>query len=172
MYDAPVAIDSTHDFTEFNCGNDALNEWLGKKALQNEARGATRTFVVCQRGPNSVAGFFGITVGGIARDTAATNLQRNMPDPIPVAIIGRLAVDLGHQGKGLARSMAQDAVRKALLASRHAGMAAVVVQAKDQQAAAFWQSVGFDPLPAEPLALALRIKDAVATFPALAGTAP
>ncbi|HJM49529.1 MAG TPA: GNAT family N-acetyltransferase [Alphaproteobacteria bacterium] len=169
MYLSPVPLTAVHDLSEFDCGNSAINTWLRKRALKNEESGATRTFVVCEKDSNRVVAFVGLTVGGISRKEVTVKLKRNMPDSVPVAIIGRLGVDLNHSGQGIGQDMVFEGLRQAMAASVHAGMAAVLVIAKNPRAAAWYEEIGFTPLADDPLRLVIRLEDAKATFPELEG---
>lgn len=167
MYLAPVPLGAHHDLSEFDCGEAAINNWLRKRALKNQESGATRTFVVCEKESNRVVAFVGLTVGGLSRADVTGKLKRNMPDSVPVAIIGRLGVDLNHSDRGIGQDMVLEGLRRALAASVHAGLAAVLVIAKNPQAAAWYEGIGFTPLADDPLRLVIRLKEAKATFPEL-----
>ena len=104
---SPTPLDMHHDVSLFDCGEAALDDWLKHRARKSEGRFA-RMYVVCD-GERRVVGYFGIVVGSVARGDAPKKLQRNAPDPIPVAIIGRLAVDRAYGGRGLGQDLLQDA---------------------------------------------------------------
>src|SRR5271165_2326904 len=105
---APEKLRPDHDLSEFECGEPALDDWLRRRALQNERSGASRTYVVCA-GPR-VVGYYALAVGAVAHAGAPGRIRRNMPDPVPVMIIGRLAVDQEFHGHGLGRGLLRDAV--------------------------------------------------------------
>ena len=132
---APTALTASHDLSAFDCGIPALNDWLQKRALQNESR-FSRTYVVCD-GEHVVA-YFSISAGSVPRVVVPGKLRRNAPDSIPVAIIGRLAVSLNQAGRGLGSDLLSDALRRIAAASRTIGIAAVLIQAKDERARAFY----------------------------------
>jgi GNAT superfamily N-acetyltransferase len=167
-YRKPEPILSSHDLSAFDCGNEAMNEWLQKWALRNETSGATRTFVLCEDDGNQVIGFYGVTVGTIRRGALRGKHRHGMPNDIPVALLGRLAVDRGRQGQGLAKALVCEAARTAILASRHAGIAVIAVQAKDRAVAGFYEGLGFTQSNHDPLLYFLRLADVAATFPELA----
>ena len=92
MISAPESLNREHDTSQFDCGNETLNEWLTRRALKNQGSGASRTFVICSE--NRVVGYYAMASGSIERLAAAKAIARNMPDPIPVTALGRLAIDL------------------------------------------------------------------------------
>src|SRR5262245_51303650 len=92
---APVPLSPTHDVDSFDCDVPSLDTWLKRQALKNEASGASRTYVVCVG--NAVVGYYCLAAGAIDRDEAPKPMRRNMPDPIPVMVLGRLAVDRNIQ---------------------------------------------------------------------------
>jgi GNAT superfamily N-acetyltransferase len=132
---APVAISTAHDLSRFDCGVPVLNDWLRERALKNESR-FSRTYVVCDGA--RVAGFYCISAGAVQREAAPGKLRRNAPDAVPVAVIGRLAVDRDYGGQGLGASLLADALRRIAGAAESIGIAAVLVQAKDEAAKAFY----------------------------------
>ncbi len=165
----PEPILAAHDLSAFDCGDEAMNEWLRKFALRNEANGSTRTFVLCEEGSNKVVGFYGVTVGTMMRSQLKTSKhRRGMPNDVPVVLLGRLAVDRSKQGQGLAKALVREAIKTAILASRHAGIAVIMVQAQDEAVAGFYEGLGFTRSRDNPLMFFLRLKDAEATFPLLA----
>jgi GNAT superfamily N-acetyltransferase len=132
---APEAISTTHDLSRFDCGVPVLNDWLRERALKNESR-FSRTYVVCEGA--RVAGYYCISAGGVQRAATPGKLRRNAPDTVPVAVIGRLAVDRDHAGQGLGASLLADALRRIAGAAESIGIAAVMVQAKDEAARAWY----------------------------------
>ncbi len=133
----------------FDSGSLALDRWLTAHALQNQESGASRTYVVREAG--RVVAYYSIAVGSVERSRAPGGIRRNMPDPIPVMILARLAVARTHQGQGLARALARDALIRTLKVSEIAGIRAVTVHAIDAQAAAFYQHLGFRQSPVDDL---------------------
>src|SRR5712692_10404299 len=104
---APEHLTAAHDVSAFDSGVQDLDDWLRKRALANEETGASRTYVVCAVG--RVVGYYALASGGVAQAQAPGRVRRNMPDPMPVMILGRLAVDRGWQGKNLGGSLLRDA---------------------------------------------------------------
>jgi GNAT superfamily N-acetyltransferase len=112
-----------------------LNDWLRERALKNESR-FSRSYVVCDSA--RVAGYYCLSAGAVQREAAPGKLRRNAPDAVPVSILGRLAVDRGYGGQGLGASLLADALRRIAGAAQSIGIAAVLVQAKDEAARAFY----------------------------------
>jgi GNAT superfamily N-acetyltransferase len=151
----PERLTATHSVTDFDCGEASLNEWLIRRALRNELSGASRTYVV--HVDNRVVGYYCLANGAIDRDDAPKSLQRNMPSPIPVMVLGRLAMDRGHQGQRLGQALLRDAILRTLQASEIAGIKALLVHAISEDAKRFYVRHGFveSPFAAMTLCLAL-----------------
>jgi len=159
---APVPLTAEHDFSAFDCGEAALNDWLRHRALKNESRFA-RTYVVCEG--NRVVAYFCISAGAVERAAAPGKVRRNAPDTIPVSVIGRLAVNRDHEGKGLGADMLADALRRIAVASQAIGIAAVLVHAKDDAAKRFYMKCAeFIEYPADSRTLFLPMETVVAAF--------
>lgn len=159
---APEPISLEHDLSAFDCGNDALNDWLRQRAVKNESR-FSRTYVVCEG--KRVVGYFCISAGAVERIAAPSKVRRNAPDAIPVSVIGRLAVDLAYAGKGLGADLLSDALRRIALASKAVGIAAVLVHAKDEAAKRFYLNCAeFIEYPADSKILFLPIETVIAAF--------
>lgn len=132
---APHPITAAHDLSQFDCGVPVLNDWLRERALKNESR-FSRSYVVCDGA--RVAGYYCLSAGAVQREAAPGKLRRNAPDSVPVSIIGRLAVDRGYGGQGLGASLLANSLRRIAGAAQSIGIAAVLVQAKDEAARAFY----------------------------------
>jgi GNAT superfamily N-acetyltransferase len=158
---APEPIGSDHDVSQFDCGKPVLDDWLKTKALKSEGRSA-RCFVVCES--KAVIGYYALSTGHVAHAGAPRALRQNMPDPAPVIVIGRLAVDRAWHGKGIGSHLLRDALRRILAASQHVGMRAVIVHAIDDEAVPFYAAYGFRPFPNEPRTLWLPIETIAATL--------
>ncbi len=157
----PAPVDASHDSSAFDSGQETLDLWLRHQALRNEGRGS-RTFVVCR--DRRVVGYYALAAGQVERARAPSGIARNMPDPIPVFVLGRLAVDRGAQGQGLGKALLKDALRRSLHASREIGARAVIVHAIDGAAVSFYLQYGFKAFPSEARTLHLpihRILDAL-----------
>lgn len=154
---APEPLAAHHDMTAFSCGVENLDRWLKQRALKNQASGASHTFVVCNN--NRVVAFYALASSAVAADAASGRLRRNMPDPIPVVVLGRLAIDQSLQGGGLGRALVRDACLRVLAAADAIGIRGMIVHALSDNARAFYQRVGFEPSPLDPMTLMVTIAD-------------
>jgi len=158
----PVPLTAEHDLSAFDCGEPALNDWLRHRALKNESR-FSRTYVVCEG--QRVVGYFCISAGSVERGATPGKVRRNAPDIIPVSVIGRLAVNRDHAGKGLGADLLSDALRRIALASQSIGIGAVLVQAKDEAAKRFYlRCAEFLEYPEDSRTLFLPIETVIAGF--------
>jgi GNAT superfamily N-acetyltransferase len=155
----PIPLTATHLVTDFDCGVDSLNEWLGKRAWKNQTIDVSRTFVVTDG--ESVVGYYCLSSAAIDRIGLPKARQRNMPDPIPAALIGRLAVDRRYQGQKIGVSLLQDAICRIIAASKSVGMAYILVHALDDGAKGFYEINGFVAIPERPLTLFLPVATAI-----------
>jgi GNAT superfamily N-acetyltransferase len=154
---APQPLTQEHDCSEFNCGEPVLNDWLKRRALANQVTGASRTFVVVGD-HNRVLGYYALAVGAVAHAAVTGAVRRNMPDPVPVMVLGRLAVDLSCQGEKLGTAMLKDAVLRTIAVSENAGVRALLVHALNEPARQFYLQHGFSSSPFNPLTLMLRLR--------------
>ena len=155
---APQPLTAHHSSTDFDCGDPSLNQWLRQRALANQASGATRTFVVCGAG-GDIRAFVALASGAVAVHASPGRFRRNMPDPIPVVVLARLAVCRSQQGKGLARALLADAFERVLQASEQIGVRGILVHAASEAARAFYLHMGFEPSPLDPSTLMVRLSD-------------
>ncbi|WP_246685361.1 MULTISPECIES: GNAT family N-acetyltransferase [unclassified Methylobacterium] len=125
-----------HALDGFSCGRPVLDDWLKRQARRSEDRFA-RTYVVCADG--AVVGYYCISAGTVAREDAPGRIRRNAPEPIPVSILGRLAVDQRWAGRGLRADLLADALRRIANAAEVIGIGAVLIHALDDQALAFYR---------------------------------
>lgn len=153
----PEPLNDSHIVAGFECGEPSLDTWLARRAKGNQLSGASRTYVVC-RG-ETVVGYYALASGGIDLDAAPGRLRRNMPDPIPVVVLGRLAIARSEQGGGLGRALIRDALQRILLAADQVGIALILVHALSERAKRFYLSCGFSESPLDPLVLLARIRD-------------
>ena len=153
---APQPLAATHLLSDFDCGEAVLDEWLKRRAMNNQLTGASRTFVVVDD-QNRVRGFYAMAAGAIAHQLATSSVRRNMPDPLPVLVLGRLAVDRRAQGIKLGAAMLQDAVTRALNVAQNTGVRALLVHALNERAKRFYQHYGFQESPHQPMTLMLRL---------------
>ncbi|MHB8810927.1 MAG: GNAT family N-acetyltransferase [Desulfobulbaceae bacterium] len=153
---APAPISSKHNLADFNCGVSSLNDWLKRQALKNEGSGASRTFVACKG--LQVIGFYSLAAGSVHRQQTPGKIKRRMPEPIPVMILGRLAVDVHWQKKGIGRGLLKDAVSRTIQAAQYAGMRALVAHALSEDARLFYHRHGFQESPLNQYTLMLPLK--------------
>lgn len=153
---APQPLTVNHQLDSFSCGETELDNWLKKRAMANQLRGASRTFVVTDK-QNSVLGYYALAGGAVALQAATANVRRNMPDPLPVLVLARLAVDTRAQGMKVGAGLLQDAVQRAVNVSQNTGVRALLVHALNDRAKQFYQHYGFAESPINPLVLMLRL---------------
>jgi len=153
---APEPLTAAHWLDDFDCGEAVLDDWLKRRALANQSSGASRTFVVADDG-GRVRGYYAMAAGAVSHQLATTRVRRNMPDPVPVMVLARLAVDRRAQGFHLGASLLQDAISRSVAVSQNAGVRALLVHALHEQARQFYEHYGFQPSPTHPMTLMLRL---------------
>jgi GNAT superfamily N-acetyltransferase len=156
--DAPAPLTAEHDVSPFTSGEPALDDWLRRRALPNQASGASRTYVVAASG--RVVGYYAIANGAVALVDAPGRVRRNMPDPIPVMVLARLAVDQAWHGQGLGQALLRDAILRTLQAAQIAGIRAILVHAISDDARRFYLRHGFVESTAAPMTLMITVADA------------
>lgn len=148
-YTAPAPISRDHDLDGFDCGKAPLNDWLRLRALDNEGR-ASRTYVVLARGGDEgshVVGYYALATGAVAVRELRGKYRHDLPDPVPVMVLGRLAVDHRHRGTGIGPSLLREAMQRTLEISQSAGVRMLMVHAIDDEAVAFYERYGFHVFP-------------------------
>ena len=153
----PEPLADGHECNEFICGEASLDDWLKRRARANQVSGASRTYVVCQ--DKRVIGYYALASGAITVENAPGRFRRNMPNPIPVAVLARLAVDGDWQGQGMGRALFRDAARRVAHAADVIGIRGIVVYAVSEEAKNFYLALGFDRSPYEPMALMVTLID-------------
>jgi GNAT superfamily N-acetyltransferase len=152
---APEPLSAHHVLDAFECGEASLDDWLKKRAVKNQASGASRCFVLC-RG-SAVIGFYNLLAGGLHHEGAPKPMRRNMPDPLPILLLGRLAIDRRQHNQGLGRALLRDAMLRAIRVSADAGVFAILVHALSEQAKRFYLSRGFVESPLQPMTLLMTL---------------
>lgn len=152
---APAPLADHHQLGEFNSGVHMLDDWLKRRARANQASGASRTFVTCV-GDRAV-GYYALASGCVVSSAATGKFRRNMPDPVPVAVLGRLAIDRDYHGRGLGRALVRDAGLRLLNAAETIGIRGILVHALSDDARAFYLALGFQPSPLEPMTLMVTL---------------
>jgi GNAT superfamily N-acetyltransferase len=159
---APQPINESHDVGGFDSGIPALDDWLKRRARANQASGASRTYVVCE--DRRVVAYYALASGGVDIGAAPGRVRRNMPDPVPIAVLGRLAIERTYQRHGLGRSLMQDASKRVLQAADIIGIRAIVVHAISTEAKDFYLALGFEVSPLQPMTLMATLADLEATL--------
>ena len=154
---APQPLTADHQLNTFNCGETSLDEWLKRRALLNQSNGASRTFVVVDES-QLVMGYYALAAGAVNHQDATRSIRQNMPDPIPVMVLARLAVDIRTQGMQLGAGLLRDAVDRSLAVAKNTGVRALLVHALHERAKQFYLYFGFQASPVHPLTLMLRLK--------------
>jgi GNAT superfamily N-acetyltransferase len=149
-------LTADNQLADFICGIDSLDDWLKRRAYPNQVSGASRTYVVAEG--KKVVGYYCLASGALALNHSPSSIHRNMPDPVPVAILGRLAVDKSWQGKGLGVALLQDAVIRTTQAAGILGIRGLLVHALSVEAKAFYEHHGFIASPTQPMTLILSLK--------------
>jgi len=154
---APEPLAATHDTAGFDCGVTSLNDWLRKRARKNQESGASRTFVTCEG--QQVRAYYALASGAVSHDASPGRFRRNMPGAIPVVLLARLAVDERLARRGIGRALFRDAGLRVLHAADTVGIRGVVVQAVSKDAARFYEALGFEPSPLDPMTLLVTLGD-------------
>jgi GNAT superfamily N-acetyltransferase len=153
----PELLGEAHNLDEFRCGETSLDEWLRRRARANQLSGATRTYVACEG--QRVIGYYALASGIIAVEGAPGRFRRNMPNPIPVVVLARLAIDQRWHGKGLGRALFRDAARRVAQAADVIGIRGILVHALSEDAKKFYLALGFEPSPRESMTLMVTLAD-------------
>ncbi len=153
---APQLIAASHRSDDFYCGEQSLDDWLKRRALTNQLNGASRTFVVVDSETN-IRGYYALAAGAVAQQLATGAVRRNMPDPIPVMVLARLAVDRQAQGMKVGSALLQDALNRTMAVAQSAGVRALLVHALHDRAKEFYEHYGFQVSPIHPLTLMFRL---------------
>lgn len=152
---APASLSDAHQLDAFRCSEPDLELWLKQRARKNQLEGASRTFVVCAS--HEVVGYYCLAAGAVIHEGAPGSIRRNMPDPIPVAILGRLAVHVDWQGQGIGSGLLRDAIVRTMRLAEDMGIRALIAHALHDKAKQFYLHHGFIESPIEALTLMLNI---------------
>ena len=160
----PERLDQNHDLTGFTSGYEDLDVWLHKQAPKNQKRNKARVYVVIDSDIGRVVGYYAIAMGSVQRNDAINPLKRNSPNPIPMVVLGRLAVQTEYQGLGIGAGLLKDCVLRSVDAMNSIGGAGILVHAIDDSARSFYTKFGFTESPFDSLTLMARICDIEATL--------
>jgi predicted N-acetyltransferase YhbS len=141
---APEPLNATHDISEFTCGKPTLDHWLKTRALSNQEKGFTAILVVHEAG--RVVGYYGLAPTAVVPNSLPRAIRTGQPpDPVPCLLLGQLATDIGWTGREIGTGLVKHALERCVTAARLVGGRALMVNAVDEEAAAFWQRRGFMP---------------------------
>jgi GNAT superfamily N-acetyltransferase len=154
---APEPLAPHHHVAGFSCGEPSLDDWLKRRAPANQISGASRTFVVCAG--EVVVAYYALASSAVTVNAAPGRFRRNMPDPIPVVVLARLAIARSEQGRGIGRALFQDAARRVLHAAETIGIRGLLVHALSSDAVAFYRRLGLEPSPLDPMTLMVTLAD-------------
>jgi len=155
----PDLLTEAHDVSGFDCGNEALNRFLHRHALQNQRNQSARTYVAL-RGETRVIGYYSLAAASAEYETVPARIAKGLAQhPIPLTLLARLAVDQAERGSGIGAGLLKDALKRFLQAQSIIAARALVVQAKDNRAVEFYRHFGFTPSPMDPYHLYLMTKD-------------
>lgn len=159
----PEPLQAHHNLAQFECGKPPLDQWLRSHALANEGK-SSRTFVLCDNG-NTVLAYYTLATGSVARTEMPRRIRHDLPNPVPVMLLGRLAIDRRCQGRKFGAALLREAMLRTLRVSEQAGVRALVVHAIDDEAIAFYMRYGFQVFPPETRTLLLPVETMAAALP-------
>ena len=153
---SPQPLSAEHRLEDFACGETSLDDWLRRRALINQTTGASRTFVVTDES-GQVLAYYALAAGAVSHQESPGTIRRNMPDPVPVMVLARLAVDQRLQGQQVGGALLKDALQRAVSVAQNIGVRALLVHALNDRARQFYAHYGFVPSPANPMTLMLPL---------------
>ena len=154
---APAPLADGHQLGAFNSGVPILDDWLRRRARGNQVSGASRTFVICA--DDVVVGYYALASGAVSAAAASSRFRRNMPEPIPVAVLGRLAVDQAWHKQGIGRALFRDSALRVMQAAETIGIRGILVHAISDEAKVFYLALGLSESPLEPMTLMVTLTD-------------
>lgn len=157
MLNALELLTAAHVIADFDSGVSSLDDWLTRRAMRNQTSGASRTCVTCTDG--KVVGYYALASSAVIPAAAPGRFHRNMPDPIPVVVLARLAVDQNEVGRGLGRALFQDAAKRVVHAAEAVGIRGLIVHALSEDAKAFYIALGLEESPLDPMMLMTTVND-------------
>ena len=157
---SPEPLTESHETASFDSGEPTLDDWLRRRAPANQVSLVSRTYVISDG--ERVVGYYALASGAIAQSRVPGRFRRNMPDPVPVVILARLAIDRGYQGKGLGRALFRDAAHRVAGAANVIGIRGIGVHAISEEARRFYAALGFEPCAGETMTLVVTLRDVLA----------
>lgn len=157
MISAPEPLHAEHLLSAFCCGVGPMDNWLKQRAMKNQVTGASRTFVSCDG--LSVLAYYSLASSAVMTNAAPGRFRSNMPDPIPVVVLGRLAVDKSLHGQGVGRALVRDAGLRVIQVADTIGIRGMMVHALSDDAREFYLRLGFEPSPTDPMMLMVTLGD-------------
>ena len=161
---APVLLTDEMEVQGFSSGSVELDDWLIHQALKNQKKNNCRVYVVTEYESSSVIAYYAIAIGSVSRSSAIKKFSRNSPDPIPVIVLARLAIDQRFQRKGIGTGLLKDCFLRSVGVSQSVGMKGLLVHALDENAKRFYTQFGFVPSPIDSMTLMLSIADIEASL--------
>ena len=158
-YAGPELLTGEHLLEGFDCGRPALNEWLIRRAFNNQASGTSRTWVVVETGSREVVAFYASATASILRSSTPQRMRRNQPAEMPAILLARMAVDRRHKGHGLGSALLKHFMFKALEVAKSVGVRLLLIHAKDDEARSFYSHYGFVESPLDPLVMMMLLAD-------------
>lgn len=152
----PAPISDEHEVNDFDCNEPSLDEWLKRRAIKNQISGASRCFVISNH--NKVIGYYTLSAGAISHELAPKSMKRNMPDPLPVLLLGRLAIDKNYHNQGLGSALLRDALLRSVNVATDTGVVAILIHVLSEQAKQFYLSRGFVQSPLQPMTLMMTLE--------------
>ena len=153
----PEPINEKHSIQGFNSGEESLDAWLKTKAIKNQIANASRTYVASDN--ERVIAYYVLASSSVDGSLVTGRFRRNMPNPVPVVILGRLAIDLAYQNKGIGRALVRDAGLRVIQAAETIGIRGLLVQAISTKAKDFYIKLGFEPSLIDPMTLMVTLND-------------
>lgn len=161
---APELLNDTHDLSAFCCGIDELDNWLARQGLKSQVRNHAKVYVVSDTNTQKTVGYYAVAMGSVRREEAIAKMRRNSPDPIPMLVLARLAVDKAYHGYGIGAGLLKDCVLRSVQAAKVVGGAGILVHAINPQARTFYKKFGFSESPIHNMTLMTRICDIEASI--------
>jgi GNAT superfamily N-acetyltransferase len=153
---SPALLSNEHNVEKFDCSEPTLNEWLKNRAAKNNTADASRCFVICKN-DNIVIGYYCLSAGAINRESAPKPMRRNMPESLPVLVLGRLAIDKDYHNKGLGSALLRDAMIRSVNIAQDARVFSILIHSLSHQAKQFYVSRGFVESPLQPMILFMTL---------------